>query len=271
MIAAAEMRNAGAGFHLITTRLYQFYNRLSMQLVLPWLSAAGRRARAEKLPAVIEVGSHTYPVSIARHRRARRYVLRMTADGALRITVPRGASVAGGLAFAKGQGAWIAREHARRTVRNGAWADGGLVWFRGERVPFVLGDTTATFGTETMARPRDGEKLRQAFEARVREIARVDLPARCMALAQLHALAVSRVTIRNQRSRWGSCSSRGAIALNWRLLQMPAEVSDYVILHELMHLKQPNHSRNFWREVASVCEGWRQAEKWLRSHGRELL
>ncbi|MEO6222656.1 MAG: SprT family zinc-dependent metalloprotease [Vicinamibacterales bacterium] len=242
-----------------------------MQLVLPWFGARKRAALAETLPAVLKVGPNTYPLAIARHTRARRYVLRMTPDGALRITVPRGASVAGGLAFAKGQGAWIAREYARRIVRNGAWADGGLVWFRGERVPFVVGATTVTFGMETMVRPHDSEKLRQAFEKRVRAIATVELPARCAALAQGHALAVSRVTIRNQRSRWGSCSSRGAVALNWRLVQMPPEVSDYVILHELMHLKQPNHSRAFWREVASVCATWRESERWLRKHGPELL
>jgi predicted metal-dependent hydrolase len=230
-----------------------------MQLVLPWLSAAGR-ARAEKPPAAIEVGSHTYPVAIARHRRARRYVLRMTPDGALRITVPRGASVAGGLAFAKRQGAWIAREQARRIARTGAWAAGGRVWFRGEQVPL-----------DTIVRLPDGEQVRDAFETRLRAIATVELPARCRDLALQHDLVASRVTIRNQRSRWGSCSSRGAIALNWRLVQMPAAVSDYVILHELMHLKQPNHSRKFWREVELVCKDWREAEKWLRVHGRELL
>jgi predicted metal-dependent hydrolase len=231
-----------------------------MQLVLPWLSAAGRVARSEKPPAFIEVGTHTYAIAIARHRRARRYVLRMTDDGALRITVPRGASVAGGLAFAKGQGAWIAREQARRLVRDRAWAEGGLVWFRGAQVPL-----------DSMVRPKEGEPVRDAFESQLRAIANAELPARCMELAGQHALTVTRVTIRNQRSRWGSCSSRGTIALNWRLVQMPAEVSDYVILHELMHLRQPNHSRRFWREVASVCEDWRAAEKWLRAHGRELL
>lgn len=231
-----------------------------MQLVLPWLNLVGRAARAENVPAVIDVGSHTYAVSIARHRRARRYVLRMTADGALRITVPRGASVAGGVAFARRQGAWIAREQARRIVRNRAWADGGLVWFRGERVPL-----------ETIVRPKEGERLREVFEAHLRAMANAELPARCMDLAKQHGLAVSRVTIRNQRSRWGSCSSRGTIALNWRLVQMPAAVSDYVILHELMHIKQPNHSRRFWKEVAAVCDGWRAAEHWLRTHGRELL
>jgi predicted metal-dependent hydrolase len=206
-----------------------------MQLVLPWLTSRGRAGRAERPPAFLEVGAHAYPLTIARHRRARRYVLRMTPEGGLRITVPRGASVAGGLTFARSQGAWIAREWARRAVRDSALAAGGL------------------------------------SEAHMRTVAAAELPARCMELASLHGLTVSRVSIRNQRSRWGSCSSRGAIALNWRLVQMPACVSDYVILHELMHLRQPNHSRQFWREVASVCEGWREAEKWLRIHGQELL
>lgn len=242
-----------------------------MQLVLPWLNAGPRVARTEKPPAFLEVGSHSYPVAITRHRRARRYVLRMTADGALRITVPRGASVAGGIAFARGQGAWIAREHARRIARTVAWSNGGLVWFRGTRVPLSVGETTVSFGPETITRPPGGGDVHAAFEDHVRGIATVELAARCADLARCHGLVIKRVSIRNQRSRWGSCSSRGGIALNWRLVQMPAQVSDYVILHELMHLRQPNHSRQFWREVASVCEGWRAAEKWLRTHGRELL
>jgi predicted metal-dependent hydrolase len=59
--------------------------------------------------------------------------------------------------------------------------------------------------------------------------------------------------------------------LNWRLIQMPADVCDYVILHELVHLDHPNHSRRFWRGVERVCPEWRSAERWLRRHGRDLL
>jgi len=242
-----------------------------MQLVLPWSRPKGRAAGGEKPLAVIDVGSESYPVTIARHRRARRYVLRMTPDGALRLTVPRGASVEGGLAFATRQGAWIAREQARRARHAGTWSEGGLVWFRGQQVPCVLDDTTLSVGLETLPRPRGTTQLREAFEAGLRAVAQAELPTRCADLAQRYGLAVSRVTIRNQRSRWGSCSSRAAIALNWRLVQMPPEVSDYVILHELMHLKQPNHSRQFWREVAAVCDTWRESEAWLKRYGRELL
>jgi predicted metal-dependent hydrolase len=84
-------------------------------------------------------------------------------------------------------------------------------------------------------------------------------------------LPISGVAVRNQRSRWGTCSPARKISLNWRLIQMPPEVSDYVILHELMHLRQPNHSRKFWREVAGVCPWWREAERWLRQYGRSLI
>ena len=220
-----------------------------MQLVLPWLRSVGRLRRARPLdPGHLEVNARIYAVTIVRHLRARRYVLRMTGDGALRITVPRSASVAGGLAFAKTQGPWIAREQARRDTRARDRADGGFIWFRGEQVPYENG-----------------------FEERFRTLAATELPERCTALAAEHGVTIGRITIRNQRSRWGSCSPRGAIALNWRLVQMPPFVSDYVILHELMHTRQGNHSRRFWKEVAAVCPEWRAAEKWLRTHGRELL
>jgi predicted metal-dependent hydrolase len=105
----------------------------------------------------------------------------------------------------------------------------------------------------------------------MRELAALELPDRCQALALREGLDVADVRVRNQRSRWGACSPRRVITLNWRLIQMPQEVSDYVIVHELMHLKQPNHSRRFWREVDQACAYWRTAERWLRRYGRALL
>ena len=98
-----------------------------------------------------------------------------------------------------------------------------------------------------------------------------ELSAKTRELAHLHDIAITAVSVRNQRSRWGSCSIRGTIALNWRLIQMPAHVSDYVIVHELAHRRQPNHSPRFWREVETLCPTWRESERWLRKYGKELL
>ena len=116
-----------------------------------------------------------------------------------------------------------------------------------------------------------GADVRQAIEDRLRRLATDELPERCLELARQSGVRVVDVSVRNQRSRWGACSSRHVITLNWRLVQMPESVADYVIFHELMHVRQPNHSRRFWREVDSVCTWWRDAERWLRKHGRELL
>lgn len=77
-----------------------------------------------------------------------------------------------------------------------------------------------------------------------------------MELAALHGIGVARVSVRNQRSRWGSCSRRGTISLNWRLIQTPEEVRDYIILHELPHRRHMNHSLRFWQEVERLCPGY---------------
>jgi len=81
----------------------------------------------------------------------------------------------------------------------------------------------------------------------------------------------SRIEIRDQRSRWGSCSTRGTLSFNWRLVLAPYEVLDYVVVHELCHLREPNHSRRFWRLVEARRPGWRTHRDWLHEHGPELL
>ena len=112
--------------------------------------------------------------------------------------------------------------------------------------------------------------LRPAVEEHLRRLAERELPPRVMEYAGIHQLSVQRVTVRGQRTRWGSCSRRGTISLNWRLIQTPPFVSDYIILHELMHLREMNHSSRFWRQVESVCPDYRQAEQWLKHHSTLL-
>lgn len=165
------------------------------------------------------------------HRRARRYLLRVEPDGRVRVTIPRGGSQREAALFAGRHQAWIETQRATLTAR--------------------------------VALPVDE---RRALMAR----ARVELPSRLRTLAEAHALTVTRVTIRNQRSRWGSCGRDGQISLNWRLLRMPDWVRDYVMIHELMHLQQMNHSPRYWALVAAACPEYHVARQWLRDHGREL-
>jgi predicted metal-dependent hydrolase len=169
-------------------------------------------------------------IYFVRHRRARRYLLRVDHDGRVRVTIPRGGSRREADAFLHRHLDWIARERARLT-------------------PSPL-----TFDERHVYRQR----------------ARRELPARLLELAAEHGLIVTRVSIRNQRTRWGSCGRDGHISLNWRLVLMPAEVRDYVLVHELMHLRRLDHSRAYWRLVAAACPGYREARHWLRANGASL-
>ena len=83
-------------------------------------------------------------------------------------------------------------------------------------------------------------------------------------------LSYNRLIIRGQKSRWGSCSSKGNLSFNWKLTMAPEPVIDYVIIHELLHLKEMNHTKRFWQLVAEHCPRWREHKKWLKDHAAEL-
>jgi predicted metal-dependent hydrolase len=104
----------------------------------------------------------------------------------------------------------------------------------------------------------------------LRARARRELPPALLALAAVHGLQVTRVSIRNQRTRWGSCGRDGHITLNWRLLLMPDWVRAYVLVHELMHLRRMDHSPAYWQLVATAFPRYREAREWLRANGPAL-
>ena len=98
-----------------------------------------------------------------------------------------------------------------------------------------------------------------------------ELPIRIRELAAEHGVTgLTRVTVRNQRTRWGSCGRDGHITLNWRLVLMPPAVRDYVVIHELMHLRRMDHSPAYWRQVAEACPTFAESRAWLRANGRTL-
>ena len=225
----------------------------------------------------LQVGPRQIPLQLVRNPRARRYVLRLRRDGSARVTIPRGGSVAAAQAFAQRHAAWLERQLQRldtQPTESTPWHIGLEILFRGEPVRLEAGggdrSGTIRFADQSVAVSDPVEKLRPAIERHLRGLAERELPPRVFELAALHQLTIRRVTVRNQKSRWGSCSRRGTISLNWRLVQAPAFVCDYIILHELMHLRQMNHSARYWREVESVCPDYRTAELWLKRHSALL-
>lgn len=216
-------------------------------------------------------------VDFVRMRRAKRYILRVRPDGSFRVTIPRGGSRREAETFLATHRRWAHRERFRVLAQHAPaqWAEGDEILLRGTpvdlRVQRTPGASWLIIGGERVWLREVPTDLRPAVEDSLRAIARAQLIPRLREFADAHGLTVSRVTIRNQRSRWGSCSRGGAIALNFRLVQAPDAVRDYVLIHELMHLKQQNHTRRFWRLVEAACPRFREAEHWLRTEGRSLF
>jgi len=108
-----------------------------------------------------------------------------------------------------------------------------------------------------------------AAQGRREALARISLIAQCEAAAL--GVTYQRITLRDQVSRWGSCSSKGALSFNWRLVLAPHDVLDYVVVHEVCHLIEHNHGPKFWRLVESRRPGYRDSKAWLDTHGWEIL
>jgi hypothetical protein len=163
---------------------------------------------------------------------------------------------------------------AARPSRPKEWWIGTEILFRGEPVKLEAGVNGESgmirFGSEVVKATNPAADLRPTIERHLWRLAANELPPKVLEYAALHQLPVRRITVRNQRSRWGSCSRRGTISLNWRLIQTPAFVRDYLVVHEIMHLKEMNHSSRFWREVERACPDYEAAEQWLKRHSSLL-
>jgi predicted metal-dependent hydrolase len=239
-------------------------------------------------------GVHKAPPDIVfeRSHRARRYRLSLRRDGTAVATIPARGSVREAERFVEQHREWLDRARARQRHRPRAaeiWMPGTQVLWRGEMteirvvagleplggpsfrqefgVPVAALRPTVCIAADVFRVSRLDGDLKPTLEAHFARRAKVELPARTWELAALTGVEVKHVTVRNQRSRWGSCSGNGTISLNWRLVQTPEFVRDYIIYHELMHLREMNHSARFWARVEEVCPGWREAEHWIKRNG----
>ena len=118
------------------------------------------------------------------------------------------------------------------------------------------------------------DETEKLSDSRIKELYRLaakEIPEEVKRFSKLVGVDYGRITIRNQKTRWGSCSSKGNLNFNCLLMLAPKEIREYVIVHELCHRKQMNHSPAFWAEVERVMPDYREKRKWLKEHGEELM
>lgn len=211
--------------------------------------------------------------AVRRSARARSVRVRVEHDGSVTVTLPRRAAAREAAAAVVELRPWIDRRLEEvAAARAVITRTPGTVPLLGAelRVAEEPGRTRAHRRGDQLLVPAAGPAQRAAIERWYRRTARAEVLPRLDAAAAALGTNYERLTIREQRTRWGSCSATGAIAINWRLLLGPAEVLDYVVWHEACHLVVLDHSPRFWSLLGAHVPGYREPRGWLRDHGAAL-
>jgi len=221
------------------------------------------------------------PYTIRRSNRALHARIQVDADG-VEVVVPRHFPLRNVEPFVQEKRPWIERTLRRMRESEAEFAparlrDGAEIPYLGERLALTVRREprrtrahVSRRGYELRVRLGPRNDLGEALEAWYRRQARLEVAPRLDAAVERAGRTYTKLQIRGQRSRWASCSTSGAMSFNWRLLLAPAEILDYVVEHEVAHLDVQDHSRRFWRLLASRWPAWREHEAWLRRHGHSL-
>ena len=216
-------------------------------------------------------GSPPISVVLRRSARARNISLRISQlDGRVTLTLPNRLPEREAVKFAHEKESWIRKHLAARSediqVTHGAQVPVGgalltIVPGRGRRVEM---------GAAEIAVPGAADRVGPRLAAHLREVARDRLADASDNYAARLGRPFKKITMRDTRSRWGSCTADGALMYSWRLIMAPPEVLDYVAAHEVAHLAEMNHSPAFWAEVTRIYGPYKEARGWLRKNGAEL-
>jgi predicted metal-dependent hydrolase len=220
------------------------------------------------------------PTQISRIIRSQRksFGLEITPDGQLIVRAPKSASDAQIQAVIAQKAAWIAKARARLAAQYPdltpkTFSPSETFWYLGEQYPLRLVDRQRPLldldGAFHLARHAHSQ-AKQVFIAWYREETRHITQELIADYAKRFNLKVNGVRITSARTRWGSCSGKGNLNFTYRLCMAPLEVIEYVVVHELAHLKVPNHSRAYWAEVAKMYPSYQKQRAWLKQHGYRL-
>lgn len=221
----------------------------------------------------LNVNGRVLPLTVRRNRRARRLVLHLDnpIDGAI-VTLPPGVPARHGLAMARERAEWLATR-LREIPTHVPFVDGAFVPFLGlpHRIrhrPSKRGTVWREAGEIHVAGQR--EHLARRLTDWLKAEARREIVERAEAKARMLGKRHGRITLRDTRSLWGSCSANGNLSFCWRLVMMPEDVLDYVVAHEVAHLVWRSHGTRFWAAVDKLTSDVETARNWLRQYGERV-
>ncbi len=218
------------------------------------------------------LGGRDVPVSVRRSARARRIGLTIDPMGGVELVVPRRVAMADAERFLESEAEWVLAKLAAMPPRVPFAHDAAIPVLGRERrivhMPLFPPEVRDEGEELVVGGPRDD--IAVTVTAWLTALARDVLGGEARAKAATLDLTVAGVTVRDQRTRWGSCSVRGRLSLSWRLVLAPPDVRDYVVSHEVAHLKELNHGPNFWALVEWLCPGHARPRRWLRDNAKIL-
>jgi len=221
----------------------------------------------------LDIDGRAVPLRMVRHPMARRLILRLDPKGGgVTVTLPPWAGWAEGADLAVRERDWIGSRVQSFPVRH-PFVDGAVVPFRGEelRIRHVGGrGAPVRREADELLVGGEPEHMARRLSDWLRAAARADIEPLAHAKAELIGRRVTRVTLRDTRSRWGSCSIGGGLSFCWRLVLAPPDILDYVVAHEVAHLRHHDHSRAFWSTAARLTGDVDAAREWLRRNGPGL-
>ena len=236
-------------------------------------SVLKRAAAPAPEPIVVEVEGNKIPLRFRRNAKARRLVLRLDAKTqGLVMTLPKRSGLSEALRFVEQSKDWIIRT-LNKQVSPTVVSHGGSVVYRGlmHNLQFTGGRRgLVSISEDALLVPGDEAHAQRRLLDYFKNQALQELSTASRKYATAMETRYSRISIRDQKSRWGSCSAAGVLSYSWRLILAPDFVLDYVAAHEVAHLREMNHGPRFWRLVLTHCPHARQAKQWLKTHGREV-
>lgn len=242
-----------------------------------------KRQPRKTTPYSFEYDGNQLPIHIRRHKTSRRIIIRYRpVEHSIALTLPNYVSHRQGLSFIEERRNWIISRINEMSGRV-AFADGSVLPVAGveHRISHVGGRglVRAASGDplapSTKARgilyvPGEAEFVARRVREWLRQRAMEEIRAAVERKTPQLEKKPRKITLRDTSSRWGSCSTRGDLSFSWRLVLAPPAVLDYLVCHELAHLKYMNHSKQFWAQVAALCPDYEAHERWLNAHGQTL-
>lgn len=220
----------------------------------------------------VDIGKTLLPITIRKHRRSRRMIVRyQPLQKSVSLTLPHAVSIKQGLHFVSEKREWILKQFENYSGQT-LFADGQIIPILGKEIllKHVGGRGSVSEGENILYIHGDAEFIARRMRGYLAQKAKAEIVLLAKDFSEKLNVKIKKISLRDTSSHWGSCSYGGNLSFSWRLIFAPYEVLRYVVAHEVCHIKEHNHSAEFWDLVEAIYPEYKTAKNWLKTNGNLL-